>query len=112
MPKRDNGRLEDMLDAARKAVGFTKDRSRKDLDEDEMLSLALVRLLEIIGEAARFVPEEIRNTHPKVPWREIASTRNRLIHGYFAVDLDVIWAIVKQDIPPLINQLEDILNGD
>ena len=82
-----------MLDASRKAIAFTAGQSRPELNDNEVLALALVRLLEIIGEAARYVPDEIKDANPEVPWREIASTRNRLIHGYFAVDLDIVWAI-------------------
>jgi uncharacterized protein with HEPN domain len=101
-----------MLEAARKAVTFTEGRSRQDLDSNEMLALALVRLLEIIGEAAKYVPEETKDSHPEVPWLEIAGTRDRLIHGYFSVDLDIVWAIVTNDLPPLIGQLEGIVDEE
>jgi uncharacterized protein with HEPN domain len=94
MSKRDVSRLYDMLDAARKAISFADGRSRQDLDSNEMLALALVRLLEIIGEAAKSVPDEVKANHPEIQWREIAATQNRLIHGYFSVDLDIVWSIV------------------
>jgi uncharacterized protein with HEPN domain len=103
MSKRDRRRLHDMLDAAQKALSFAEGRSRQDLDSNEMLALALVRLLEVIGEAARFVPDEIKAGHPEIQWREISATRNRLIHGYFSVDLDVVWAIVQNDLPSLVD---------
>ena len=74
-----------------------------------MLSLALVRLLEIIGEAAKGVSEELRQQYPEIPWKQIAGTRDRLIHGYFDVDLDIIWSIVADDLPILIAGLEMIL---
>jgi uncharacterized protein with HEPN domain len=106
MSQRAEQRIDDMLRAARKAVSFTRGRTREDLDTDEMLALALVRLLEIIGEAARHVPEERREAYDDVPWRQIMATRNRLIHGYFSVDLDIVWSIVQKDLPPLIAQLE------
>lgn len=108
MSKRDVSRLYDMLDAARKALVFAEGRTRQDLDSNEMLALALVRLLEVIGEAARFVPNEVKIDHPEIKWREIAATRNRLIHGYFSVDLDIVWSIVRNDLPPLVKQLEEI----
>jgi len=76
-----------------------------------MLALALVRILEIVGEAARFVPNEFRDSHPEIPWREIAGTRNRLIHGYFAVDLDIVWSIIENDLPLLAAQLRSILGN-
>ena len=97
-----------MLDAARKAVDFAGGKGRENLDDDEVLGLALTRLLEIVGEAARYVPDEIKERHPEVDWRAISGTRNRLIHGYFAVDLDIVWAIIQDDLPALIKQLERI----
>ena len=98
-------RLRHMLDAARKAVAFSEGRTRNDLDSDEMLSLALVRLLEIIGEAAKRVSEELWQQYPEIPWKQIAGTRDRLIHGYFDVDLDIIWSIIADDLPILIADL-------
>jgi len=76
------------------------------LGRDEKLTFALVRLLEIVGEAAKNISEETRQKHPQIPWREIAGTRNRLIHGYFDVDLDIIWQIMTYDLPSLISELE------
>ena len=73
-----------------------------------MPALALVRLLEIIGEAAKNVPEEIKASYPNIPWRVIGSTRDRLIHGYFDVDLDVVWDIVTNELPSLVKDLETI----
>ena len=108
MSKRDVSRVDDMLDAAQKAVSFARGNTRIDLDKNEVLALALVRLLEIVGEAAKYVPDSIKSAYPEVPWREIAATRNRLIHGYFSVDLDIVWAIIEKDLPPLIMQLETI----
>ena len=98
-----------MLDAARKVVAFTSQREREDLENDEMLSLAVVRLLEILGEASRNLPPDVRERNPHIPWAAIAGTRNRLIHGYFDVDLDIVLAIVAQDVPTLIPQLETLL---
>jgi len=63
-----------------------------------------------LGEAARYAPENVKAAYPGVPWREIAATRNRLIHGYFSVDLDIVWAIIQKDLPPLIVQLKAILD--
>lgn len=102
-------RLRHMLDAARKATSLVERRERSDLDKDEMLALALVRLLEILGEAAKRVSKEVRADHPQVAWPAIAGTRDRLIHGYFEVDLDIVWSIVTRDLPPLIAALERMI---
>ena len=112
MSKRDASRLYDMLDATRKAHSFVEGRSRQDLDSDEMLALALVRLLEVIGEAARFVPDEVKANHPEIQWRGIAATRNRHIHGYFSVDFDIVWSIVQNDLPPLVKRLEEMVDEE
>ena len=99
-------RLRHMLDAARKAAQFVQGKTRADLDRDEMLMLALVRLLEVIGEAATGVTDDIRQRTSQIPWREISGTRHRLVHGYFDVDLDIVWEIVTHDLPSLIAELE------
>ncbi len=102
-------RMRHMLDAARKAVEFTRNCDRADLDQDEKLALSIVRLLEVLGEAAKNISGQCRDAHPEIPWRQIAGTRDRLIHGYFDIDLDIIWKIVSTDLPPLTAQLEKAL---
>jgi uncharacterized protein with HEPN domain len=74
-----------------------------------MLSLALVRLLEIVGEAAYQTSKKVRDQHAAIPWPQIIGLRNRLIHGYDAVDLDILWQIIQEDLPPLIAELEKVL---
>lgn len=88
---------------------LVRGRPRADLDADHVLELALTRLLEIIGEAANRVSEDMQQQHPEIPWRQITGLRHRLIHGYDAVDLDILWDIVQYDLPPLIATLEEIL---
>ena len=102
----DEIRLRHILDAAREAVSFTEGHRREDLDSDRKLNLSLVRLLEIIGEAARGITEEFRQDHSELPWKSMAGMRDRLIHGYFDVNLDVVWETVTNDLPPLIDKLE------
>ena len=87
-------------------------RSRADLDTDRMLNLALTRLLEVIGEAAGRVSREEQQRYPTIPWPQIVSLRNRLIHGYDSVDLDILWQIVIRDLPPLVSELERILTSE
>jgi uncharacterized protein with HEPN domain len=100
-----------ILDAARKAIQFAKNRRREDLDEDEMLALSMVHLLEIIGEAANFISENFRERYPQIPWRKMIGLRNRLIHGYFDINLDIVWGTVRYDLPPLVSDLELILRS-
>jgi uncharacterized protein with HEPN domain len=95
-----------MLDAACKAIAFTQGRTRTDLDHDEILALALVRLVEILGEAAKNVTQATKDQFPNIPWRQMAGTRDRLIHAYFEVNLDIIWDIVTTDLPPLLEILQ------
>ncbi|MGH7149249.1 MAG: HepT-like ribonuclease domain-containing protein [Planctomycetota bacterium] len=101
--------LRQMLDHAREALDLARGRTRSELDSDRMLNLSLVRLLEILGEAAARVPPEERTKHPGIPWMQIAALRNRLIHAYDEVDFDVLWQIVTEDLPPLVSALGRIL---
>lgn len=105
----DKIRLQHMLDHAREAVALVKDKSRASLDHERLLQLGLVRLIEIVGEAAARVSAQGREKYPSIPWREAAGIRNRLIHGYDTVDLDVLWDTVALDLPPLILELERIV---
>jgi uncharacterized protein with HEPN domain len=105
----DSVRIRHILDAAREAIAFAKDRTRADLDTDRKLNLSLVRLLEIIGEAARGISQEFRDSHPALPWKTMIGMRDRLIHAYFDVNLDVVWQTVTEDLPPLIAQLKKIV---
>jgi len=98
-----------MLDHAREAVSMVRGKTRADLDIDRQLNLALVRLLEIIGEAAGRISKEDRDRYSNIPWPEIVGLRNRLIHGYDEVDFDILWQIVTRDLPPLIKNLEKLV---
>ena len=106
MPRdRDRVRLLHMLEHAQEAMQLVDERTRRDLDTDRVLSLALVRLLEIVGEAAAGVSPDAQAKRPAIPWAEIIGLRNRLIHGYDAVDLDIVWNIVERDLPALVRAL-------
>jgi uncharacterized protein with HEPN domain len=98
-----------MRDHAREAVAFSAGRSREDLDADRQFQLALTRLVEIVGEAAGRVSELSRQRQPGIPWREIVGMRHRLIHGYDRVDLDILWEVVRRDLPDLVAKLDAIL---
>jgi uncharacterized protein with HEPN domain len=101
--------LRQMLDHAVEALEMAEGRSRADLDRNRMLNLALVRLLEILGEAAARVPAEERDCRPGIPWGTLIGLRNRLIHAYDQVDFDILWQILSTDLPSLVQELRRCL---
>ena len=110
MPRHDDTiPLLHMLNHAREAVSMIAGREPESLGKERMLELALIRLVEIIGEAAGRVSQAGQAQYNEIPWREVTGMRNRLIHGYDSVDLGVLWDTVELDLPPLISQLEKIL---
>ena len=102
-------RLCHMLDHAREAVLLVRDKSRSDVEDSRVLQLALVRLIEIVGEAASRVSKPAQAEHPQIAWAPIVGMRNRLIHGYDFVDTDILWQTVQEDLPKLIEALERII---
>jgi uncharacterized protein with HEPN domain len=106
----DRVRLHHMLDAANKAIKLTRGKTRLEFEADEVLTLAIVRLVEIIGEAAKYVSSETKDRYSNIPWRQMAGTRDRLIHAYFDVNLNIVWQIVSQELQPLVKQVEYILS--
>jgi uncharacterized protein with HEPN domain len=103
-------RLRHMQDYAREALELIKGKGRSNLDSERLLELALVRLLEMVGEAANRVSPEYQSLHPLIPWSQIIGLRNRLIHGYDTVDKDILWHILERDLPILTKELEKILS--
>ncbi len=101
--------LRQILEHAREAVEICQGKQRSDLDSDRLLNLALTRLIEIVGEAANRVPDDVQANYPELPWLQMIGVRNRLIHGYDSVDFDILWAIVHHDLPSVIRQIETIL---
>ena len=108
MKKTDIVRLRHMLDAAREIRSFIKGRSEDDLKRDRILTLALVKEIEIIGEAASKVSQEAREQIPDIEWRDVIGMRNRLIHVYFEIDEDILWDTILYDIPELIEKLDKL----
>jgi uncharacterized protein with HEPN domain len=104
-------RLRHMRDAAREALEFAKNRRREDLERDRMLSLAQVKYIEILGEAGSRISPAFQSEHPAIPWAEIIGMRNHLVHSYFDIDLDRLWATVTHDLPPLTLARERILSN-
>ncbi len=109
MRKDDTVRLRHMLDAAEEALGFAQDRERRDLDQDRKLTLALVKDIEIIGEAAYQISDDTRSRLRNIPWDDIVGMRHRLVHAYFDINLDILWKTVQEDLPPLVERLRDIV---
>ena len=101
-----------MLIAAREAVGFAEGHSFEAFAEDRRTRLSIVKSIEIVGEAASRVADDIRQAHPAIPWRDIVGMRNRLVHGYFDMDLRLVWDTVGTDMPVLIEQSERLLPKD
>ena len=102
-------RLQHMLDAGKDALLFALGRERTHLESDRMLALALIKALEIIGEAASKVSKNFKSEHSEIPWLEITGMRNRMIHAYYDVNLDVVWQTIKSDLPDLLKSIEKIL---
>ena len=105
----DDIRLRHMLDSAKEAVEFATGKSRTDLDDDRKLSLAIIKSIEIIGEAASKVSDVCKAENDTIPWLDIVGMRNRLSHGYFDVNLDIVWETVQTDIPHIIKILSQII---
>src|SRR3954468_22805313 len=110
MPKRDSDLLiEDMLAAICKIERYTSGMDEELLfRQDEKTVDAVVRNLEILGEATRQMPEDFMALHPEVPWRQVAGLRNRIVHDYFGLDLEMIWEVVRHDLPRLQTLLEQL----
>lgn len=106
MQRDDAIRIRHMIEAAETTQRFVAGRQRGDLDSDQMLLFALIRAVEVIGEAASKVSVETRSSVPTVPWSIIISMRNRLIHAYFDVDPDILWVTVNEEIPQLMPLLK------
>jgi len=112
MQRPDTIRIRHMLDAATEAVLFAEGISRPDLDTDRKTAFAIVRAVEIIGEAASRVSAECRSECSEVQWPAMVAMRNRLIHAYFDIDLDRVWETVTDDPPELVAKLEDVLGRE
>ncbi len=103
-------RLHHMLDAATEALKFVHHRQREDLDHDRQLVWALVKAIEIIGEAANKVSEATQNKLTIIPWRNIIGMRNRLVHAYFDINLDILWKTVIKGLPPIAEEIKQFLD--
>jgi len=101
--------LNDMLENAEKALSFVEGLDYEDFRKDDKAIYAVIRAFEIIGEAARQIPENVREKNPNIPWREISAMRNKLTHEYFGVNTEVVWRTVQEDLPVIIPALRKML---
>jgi len=106
---RDDTYLVDILESARIALGYALKKTRDEFSQDLQCQDAIVRRIEIIGEAARRVSQDTRDKNPQIPWREMTSMRNLVIHEYDLVDVGQVWDTVQNKIPPLIEELAKIV---
>ena len=110
-PDKDRARLFHMLEAAEKACRIAGGHTRADIEKNEMLELALVKAVEIIGEAAGHVSAESRAQSPQIEWEKIVGMRNNLVHAYFRIDYDVLWQVITDKLPPLIINLKHLISA-
>jgi uncharacterized protein with HEPN domain len=104
--------IDDMLAFANKVLRYCNDLDQQQFEADELRYDAVLRNLELIGEAAIHIPDDVRQGLAAIPWRQIIATRNRLIHGYLGIDNDTIWSIIKDDIPRLVTTLRTLQNRE
>ncbi len=107
--RHDDAYLLDMLLAARDAVEFAEGLTFPEFEQSRLNQNAVLKAIEIIGEAASCISPETRQAHPEIPWTEIIGMRNRLVHAYFEVNLERVWQTVQQDVPRLITLLEPLV---
>jgi uncharacterized protein with HEPN domain len=104
--------MHQMLEHAREAVEMIRGRARTELPTNRMLQLALVQLVQVVGEAASRVSRAGQARHPEIPWGKAITTRHRMVHGYDRIDHDVVWDTIAEDFPPLVSALERALSGE
>jgi len=103
--------LEHILENIKKIEKFSIGMAKEDLEKNELKQYAIVRAIEIIGEAARNLPLKFRERHSEIPWKNIIGTRDIMIHRYFGIDTDIVWNIIKEDLPKFKRQIEEIANN-
>ncbi len=103
--------LKDVLDAIDSIEKFVEGITLDEFRRDDKTSSAVIRKFEVIGEATKHVPEQIRDEHPEIPWKSIAGLRDRLIHAYFGIDHKLVWDAIKTELPKLKPKLKEIVNS-
>lgn len=109
MPEEDRVRVRHMIDAARAVHRFLHGRTRQDLSSDQLLLFAVLHAVQVLGEAASKVTPATRSAHGSIPWAAIVGMRNRLVHAYFDIDVDIVWVAATEEIPALLPRLEALI---
>lgn len=109
--RRDRDFLEDIMEASGRALRYVSGMDYEQFAADAKTQDAVIRTLEIVGEATKRLSEELRASHDQIPWRSMAGLRDRLIHGYFGVNLDIVWQIVTEELPDVRNSVREIVNA-
>ena len=109
--KEDSIFIEHILDSINAIEEFSKNLDKVGLMSDRLRQSAIVREIEIIGEAVKNISESLKNKHQEIEWKEITGTRDKMIHHYFGVDLNIIWEIIKKDLPILKVKIQKIKKG-
>ncbi len=109
--RRDRDYIADIRAAIARIERYVADLSREQFEEDEKTQDAVIRNLEVIGEAAKSVSAPMRRENSHIPWKDLAGVRDKLIHHYFGVNYAIVWKIIKDELPPLVSQLDEVLNG-
>ena len=104
--------LHDMLENANRAIQFIEGMDYETFSKDEKTVYAVIRAVEIIGEATRNIPEEIRTKYPEIPWRDASDMRNKLVHRYFGINPEVIWQTLNEDLPMLATTLQEVIRRE
>lgn len=109
---RDKGRLEHILQALERIIRYTKGKAFEDFVTDDMMYYAVVKNIEIIGEASNMLTEEFRDKHPQTPWKQVNGMRNYIVHEYFQVDNSVVWDVITDDLPLLEQQVKEYIEEE
>lgn len=112
MSKDDVIRLKHIFDAAMEALEFVRGKTRADFDKNRMLVLSLIKEIEIMGEAASKISNDVKKRYPHIPWGDIVGMRNYLIHAYFDINFDMVWKTAAEDLPFLAAEIEKVLSRE
>lgn len=104
----DKNRIRHMIQAIEQVIEYAQERTLSDIENDTPVQHLFLRNLEILGEAASRISQELRETHPEIPWRDMIDMRNRLIHAYFDIDMNIVWKTIQDALPEILTRLRDL----